>query len=248
MASQHTLPSPPSLHELLARGPVALFVDFDGTLVEIAPDPDAIRVPRTLAANIVGLRDRLGGRLAIVSGRALRDLEGHTGPLDVARAGSHGAHRVHADGAIAGSEPPALPEAVVEQLQTFAASQGLRYETKAHGGALHYRSRPECEDAVQAFANRIAGDAGLVVKRGKAVAELVHPGADKAGAVRAFMALEPFAGATPIFIGDDVTDEDGFAGAIEFGGFGVAVGERISDKARYRLDSVTAVHNWLEIR
>jgi trehalose 6-phosphate phosphatase len=75
----------------------------------------------------------------------------------------------------------------------------------------------------------------------------VRPGATKAGAVEAFMQVAPFAGAAPVFIGDDVTDEDGFAGAIGHGGFGVAVGERPSEKARYGLDSVAAVHHWLEI-
>ncbi|MEC8836191.1 MAG: trehalose-phosphatase [Pseudomonadota bacterium] len=98
-----------------------------------------------------------------------------------------------------------------------------------------------------AFAEEFAASRELCVTSGKGVAELVRPGATKAAAVEAFMQVAPFAGAAPVFIGDDVTDEDGFAGAIEHGGFGIAVGERPSEKARYGLDSVAAVHHWLEI-
>ncbi|QYJ06539.1 trehalose-phosphatase [Qipengyuania flava] len=242
-----TLPDPPPLGQLLGDGPVALFLDFDGTLVDIAPAPDAIHVPQGLADRLHALDARIGGRLAVVSGRALDDIERHVGALELARAGSHGLHRLHANGRPAGEAPEPLPEAVVEALRTYAAEHGLRYETKAHGGALHYRQRPEWEDAAQDFAATIAQDHGLAVKRGKAVAELVRPGASKEGAVEAFMSDAPFAGATPIFLGDDVTDEDGFRGAERFGGFGIAVGERASERARYRLDNVAAVHHWLEI-
>lgn len=241
------LPAPPPLGALLAAGPLALFLDFDGTLVEIAPDPDAILVPPTLGERLEGLRDRLDGRVSLVSGRALADIEEHLGPVGVARAGSHGLHRVHADGRTAGAVPEPLPDNVVERLREFAHEQGLRYETKSHGGALHYRQRPDCEEQARAFAAGLAQEHGLAVKHGKAVAELVRPGASKQGAVRTFMQDPPFVGAMPVFIGDDVTDEDGFAGAEELGGFGIAVGERPSKRARYRLDSVAAVHHWLEI-
>ena len=242
-----TLPDPPPLRDLLGEGPVALFLDFDGTLVEIAPAPDAIQVPEGLAASLMALDARIGGRLALVSGRALDDIEGHLGRLDLARAGSHGLHRVHADGRLAGDAPEALPDAAVSDLRAYAQDNGLRYETKAHGGALHYRQRPDFGERAEAFAQSVADRHGLAVKRGKAVAELVRPGASKEGAVEAFMSDAPFAGATPVFIGDDVTDEDGFRGAERFGGFGIAVGERASERARYRLGSVAAVHHWLEL-
>lgn len=247
MPSSDSLSPPPSLAELKQSRSLALFLDFDGTLVEIAPDPDAISVPDDLAENLQGLRDRLEGRLALVSGRALDNLAAHLGQCWVARAGSHGVHCLRADGTSVGAEPLSLSEEVVQALRDFAQCEGLRYETKSHGGALHYRSRPEVRAEVHAFAEALADRHGLWVKQGKAVVELVHPGADKARAVRAFMDEAPFAGATPIFIGDDVTDEDGFAGVREFGGFGIAVGNRASELARYRLTSVAAVHNWLGI-
>ncbi|TMM50293.1 trehalose-phosphatase [Qipengyuania marisflavi] len=247
MPSVTTLPAPPALPDLMAAGPIALFVDFDGTLVEIASGPDAIVVPDTLTARLHDLRNRMVGRLALVSGRALDDLEKHIGSCEIARAGSHGASCLMADGSRLGTEPEPLPADAIHALRDFAQSHDLTYEAKQHGGALHYRARPDLGEAALAFARQIAAQHGLVVKTGKAVAELVHPGADKAGAVRAFMAEAPFAGATPIFIGDDVTDEDGFAAAIEFSGFGIAVGDRQSEAARYRLDSVTAVHHWLDL-
>ena len=241
------LPPPPPMGTLLSQGSLAVFLDFDGTLVQIAPDPDAIVVPPDLGDRLRSLRDRLEGRLALVSGRALDDVERHLGRLDLARAGSHGLDRIYADGRPAGEMPEPLPDEVIAKLRSFARDHGLRYEPKAHGGALHYRQRLQCEKQAQAFVADLAAAHGLAVKRGKAVAELVRPGASKRGAVEAFMEEPPFIGAMPLFIGDDVTDEDGFAGVADYGGFGIAVGERHSERARYRLDNVAAVHHWLEI-
>lgn len=239
--------APPSLSALRARGPIALFLDFDGTLVEIAPGPEAIRVPRDLGPRIEKLGKRLDGRLALVTGRALDNLESHLGPLRVARAGSHGAARKLADGAALGESPAPLPDAACQLLREFSQTSGLLLETKPHGAALHFRARPERESEVAALASELAGEFGLLVKSGKSVVELVSPGAGKDGAVRAFMAIAPFEGAVPVFIGDDVTDEDGFRAAGEFGGWGIAVGERPSQAARYRLDGVGQVYEWLEL-
>ncbi|MDZ4367061.1 MAG: trehalose-phosphatase [Afipia sp.] len=112
--------------------------------------------------------------------------------------------------------------------------------------ALHFRSRPELADRAVAFAQNQAKLHELEVKQGKAVVELVRAGVGKDGAVRVFMADPVFAGAMPVFIGDDVTDEDGFAAATELGGFGIAVGERPSRNARYRLKDVKEVFEWLK--
>ncbi len=97
------------------------------------------------------------------------------------------------------------------------------------------------------FMEELAARHGLKVKRGKFVAELVHPGIDKGAAVRAFMADEPFAGARPVFIGDDVTDEDGFLAALEYDGLAITVGERDSCRARFGLADPGAVRDWLEL-
>ena len=238
------LAPPPNLDAIPSA---ALFLDFDGTLVDIAPRPGDIHVPDGLLDRLHALRDRLEGRLALVSGRALDDLTGHLGQPAICRAGSHGASRFLADGTRLGDEPRGLSDGSVAELRAFAEAHGLFYETKTHGGALHFRGAPEKREATLAFAEEFAASRELCVTSGKGVAELVRPGATKAGAVEAFMQVAPFAGAAPVFIGDDVTDEDGFAGAIGHGGFGIAVGERPSEKARYGLDSVAAVHHWLEI-
>lgn len=239
------LPPPPPLHDLLSTGPLALFLDFDGTLVEIAPTPDGIRVPQGLASGLTGLALRTDGRLALVSGRSTEDIERHLGPLAIARAGSHGISRLLADGSRLGGDPSALPAAVSEALEQFAALHDFPLEGKPHGAALHFRARPELESVGAEFAHDIAARHGLRVKRGKSVIEIVHPGADKGGAVRAFMGIAPFAGARPVFIGDDITDDDGFRAASEQGGFGILVGERKSPDARYHLPRVADLHEWL---
>jgi len=245
MQTVSDLPPPPPLGSLREQGPVALFLDFDGTLVDLADTPDGIVVPAKLTARLVQLADRLGGALALISGRAVIDLERHCGPLEIARAGSHGIDRRLADGSALGLAPEPMPTSAADRLRRFAIEQGLRLETKPHGSALHYRDNPAAETAGRDFAQSLAAEHGLVVKYGKFVIELVRPGADKGGAVRAFMQEGPFAGCVPIFVGDDVTDEDGMAAATALGGFGILVGEERPTAARYLLADPQAVHEWL---
>lgn len=239
------LPAPPPLRAMCKDGPLALFLDFDGTLVDIAPTPDGIVVPERMAERLSALSASLDGALALVSGRALIDLERHCGELPVARAGSHGIDRLFASGEALGDAPEPMSQEVEQRLRRFAEDSGIRMETKPHGGALHYRENPGGEAEGMKFAEGLAAEHGFVVKCGKFVIELVRPGADKGGAVRAFMQEAPFAGRRPVFVGDDVTDEDGIAAANEFGGFGIIVGERESAGARYRLADPVAVHAWL---
>ena len=240
------LSAPPSLTSLLAQGRAALFCDFDGTLVEIADGPDAVTVPDRLAPALEQLDRRLGGALALVTGRSIDAMHGLLGPVAVHLAGSHGGDIRAPDGVALRKGTP-LPAPVAAALGSFAAAHGLLHEPKAHGGALHYRARPEREAEARAFAAGLAAQHGLSTKAGKCVVELVWPGADKGGAVDLLAARAPFAGSVPVFIGDDVTDEDGFAAATRLGGFGIAVGERASAAARYHLASVKDVHSWLEL-
>lgn len=242
-----TLPPPPSLSQLCEVGPVALFLDFDGTLIEIASGPDAINVPDNLPSRFASLAARLEGRLALVSGRGLDNINHHVGPLTIARAGSHGADRVLADDSVLGEPAQPLSPNVVEALSDLAKEHGALFERKAHGGALHYRPNPEKGEAIGVAAEAIAKAHCLIAKRGKCVIELVRPGADKCGAVAAFMNVAPFAGSMPVFVGDDVTDEDGFSAAEKLGGFGIAVGEREPQNARYHLPQVKDVHEWLNL-
>lgn len=239
------IPPPPPFADLCAAGPLALFLDFDGTLVEIADTPDSIAVPADLTARLERLRDRLGGRLALISGRALDNLELHLGEMGLARAGSHGISRMLADGSRLGEEPSVLPVEVVAKLREFGRKHELSLEEKQHGAALHYRSAPEMEQRVLAFCDAIVRECNLVLTRGKCVAEIVSPGADKGAAVEAFMEAAGFEGATPVFIGDDITDEDGFAAVRKLGGYPIIVGERRDTCATYRLHSVRDVYEWL---
>lgn len=236
-------PSPPSLRTLAERGPLALFIDFDGTVVDIANEPDAIVVGPDLAGQLAALSERLGGRLALVSGRAIENLEEHCGPLSIACGGAHGAVLRTADGKILITEDP-LPTAIVFEAREWAHAQGIFIESKPHGVALHSRATPELEEDCAHYLAALAARHGLAVKRGKRVAELVRPGADKGRAVREFMGKSPFMGARPVFVGDDVTDEDGFAACNELGGFGIAVGERSSQAARYHISDSAAVRQW----
>lgn len=238
-----TLPPPPPLSELERP---ALFLDFDGTLVEIASDPDAIAVAEGLGQRLEMLAKRLSGRLALVTGRSIDNLTQFIGPLAVHVAGSHGGHVLGDTGdALQVSEP--LAATIGEQLGGFASENGLLYERKSHGAALHYRARPDLEERAQDFASDLARQHGLTTKRGKCVIEIVRPGADKGGAVRLLMRQPAFAGAIPVFVGDDVTDEDGMATAAELGGFGIAVGDRPFEHASYHLSSVKDVHSWLNL-
>lgn len=239
-------PYPPDLASLLDHGPVALFLDFDGTLVEIASGPDAIDVPADLARRLDQLRGRMNGRLALVSGRSLDNLADFLGPTELHRAGSHGAHILAPDGTVLRGAKP-LPQAVLDAIAGFTDEHGLLYEKKPHGAAIHFRNRPDLEGEAHAFATALAHDNTLATKTGKCVIELVQPGADKGGAVKLLMQTHTFAGAIPIFIGDDVTDEDGFRACDELGGFGILVGNRDVSSARYRLPHVKDVYEWLNL-
>lgn len=235
------LASPPPLTSLTKP---ALFLDFDGTLVEIADTPEGISVPGKLLGALSALSDRAGGRLALVSGRSVGDLEGHLGAIPFAVAGSHGGEVRRAGTPATAIEP--LPPTLVSAAERFVAdTAGVRLERKPLGLAVHYRQVPERESDVLAFAQEAAGRHEVRIKRGKMVAELITHAANKGTAIAALMQDAPFAGSLPVFLGDDVTDEDGFAQAAQAGGFGILVGEPRETAARYRLDSPRAVHDWL---
>ena len=242
-ASPH--PAPPSLESLLDQGPVSLFLDFDGTLVGLAPTPDSISPVPHLNAALTNLSDRLNGACAIVSGRALDDIASHIGQLALAGAGSHGADVRDADGNPLGPAPVSLPAQISEPLKEYAQANALGYEPKPHGAALHYRSEPSKGPEAHAFAEELANKNGWTTQSGKCVVEIVAGQSDKGTAVRAFLEVEPFASTRPFFLGDDLTDEKGFAVCNEFGGAGIIVGERLSSEAAYQLPDVDAVHRWL---
>lgn len=243
MHKQAGLPLPPPLSEWAARQPIALFLDFDGTLVEIAETPDGIDVPEGLARRLEALGARLDGRLALITGRALADIHSYLGCVSIMTVGSHGAEF----GGVAAT-PGALSAPAAMAIAALVAKwPGLLVETKPHGVAIHYRQEPDAEAAVFTVMDDVAQRESLVVRRGKMVVELGPAHVNKGQAVARLMGQSPFAGATPVFVGDDVTDEDGFAAAAAAGGHGILVGSPRATAAHYRLSGTPEVHQWLNL-
>jgi len=240
-------PLPPPPPDLLEGA--ALFLDFDGTLVDLADTPDGISVPSALEPTLERLKRTLGGRLAIVSGRSLADLQHHLPLHGIAFSGSHGLELQLADGTrLPLSLPFGLDEAC-EAVEAFAATvgDGMLVERKPAGIALHYRLAPAEAGRSEAFMEKLARKSGFALQRGAMVTELRAHGATKGDALKAFMTEPAFAAARPVFVGDDLTDEHGFAEAAALGGAGVLVGPPRETAARYRLESVKAVADWLRV-
>lgn len=219
------------LESLLSRGRTALFFDVDGTLIDIAPHPDGVDVPAALIEHLNVLHDTAAGALALVSGREAHVLDRLFSPLKLPISGVHGAEfRAAATHDLTSTAEP-LPDDVRAALGALSGRfEGLLVEDKGASVALHYRAipaaAPELEEAVGAIV--AARSRSLTVLPGRMVFEVKARGHDKGAAVRAFMAREPFAGRVPVFFGDDVTDEAGFAAVREMGGIAVSIGRRLA--------------------
>jgi trehalose 6-phosphate phosphatase len=226
---------------------VALFLDLDGTLAPIVDRPQDVRPDPRRTDVVERLVGALDGRLAVISGRSLDDVDRILEGRVPAVAAIHGLVRRTAEGRIeAVSAHSAVPRAA-EALTRFAGRHpGMLVENKARSVALHYRLAPGMAKEARATAEQLAAETGLVLQPGDMVVELRTPGPTKGDSVRAFMAAPPFAGATPIFVGDDITDEDGFVAARSLGGFGVLVGPQRRTHARWRLEDVGKTLAWLE--
>jgi trehalose 6-phosphate phosphatase len=228
----HPVAAPPGT----ATAPWCLFLDVDGTLLDIAPTPDAVRVEDSLKELLAATSDALRGALALVSGRSIATLDALFAPHRWPAAGLHGIERRDATGSVhlAAPDAPALDVARAALAAVVAAAPGALLEDKGRTLALHYRAIPEREvelrRAVRAVADRL-GDQYHVLE-GNRVLELKPAAATKADAIRAFMVETPFAGRRPIFVGDDLTDLDGFAAVERAGGMSVAVGDRVQAQVR----------------
>ncbi|MDE0879275.1 MAG: trehalose-phosphatase [Sphingomonas bacterium] len=235
--------SPPPL-SLLADA--ALFLDFDGTLVDLADTPDAVMVDSALAAIVARLAARLDGRIAIVSGRPVDEIQSLFGQRQLIISGSHGLEIALPDGTRHDAERPAVLDRIIAEMDAFAADKpGLLVETKPLGAALHYRRAPDYAGNSIALATRLAGETGLHLQTGKMMIEIRVPGADKGTAIDRLMTMTAMTGHRPVFLGDDDTDEPAMIAATAHGGCGILIGEPRDTAAAWRLPSVAAARQWL---
>jgi len=226
----------------------ALFLDVDGTLLTIAAQPDGVRVTDRLRALLRRLQERLDGAVALISGRSIEDLDRLFAPLVLPAAGVHGLERRGRDGRRHHAATATDLESLRRPLGDYAARHdGLLVEDKGRALALHYRAAPRLREEVESFLRRLLADtpAALHLTRGKMVFELRAGTADKGTAITDFMAEPPFAGRVPVFIGDDVTDEDGFRSVNSLGGLSIRVGPPTETAAAYSLPDEEAVEAWL---
>lgn len=223
----------------------ALFLDFDGTLTDIAAKPHAVRVPTGLVPTLSALHRVLGGALAIVTGRREADIDGFLNPLTLPLASEHGAQYRFGDGRRPSVDVPELGPVLQVAERLAGEHPALLVEVKRASVALHFRQAPHlaplCREALE---HAMTGLAGLELLCGKCVYEVKPAGIHKGQAIAAFMREAPFSGRTPIFVGDDVTDEAGFATVIALGGLAVKVGEGPS-RAQYRCMTPAALRGWL---
>lgn len=225
----------------------ALFLDFDGTFVDFAPTPDAVQLRPGSIELLAGLRQRLGGALAMISGRRLADIDRFIAPLELPGAGVHGQEfRLNPGETRVAPPPPDLDEARRRIAAAVPPGDPLMVEDKGGAIVLHFRLHPEQRDrAAMIAAAAVDGLADVHAVEGHAILEIRQRGVSKAGALQRFAQKAPFAKRLPVFIGDDSTDEDGFRAAAELGGFGVKVGPG-ETAAACRLPNVSAVHDWLK--
>ncbi len=224
----------------------ALFLDFDGTLVDIASHPQAVVVPPGLPDTLARLRDLLAGAVAVVSGRPIQQIDRFLAPLVLSVAGVHGAERRRADGTLAWQAVHPMDAVKAAALALARAHPALVVEAKRGSVAVHYRQAPQlqalCLATMQAA---VETSPGLTLLCGKMVVEAKPSCASKSQAIEAFLAEPPFAGRTPMFVGDDVTDESGFESVQRRGGIGVKVGEGPT-AARERVASPEAMRLAME--
>jgi trehalose 6-phosphate phosphatase len=233
----------------IADGDWALFLDVDGTLLEIAATPQGVRVSARLRALLAALRDRTEGALALISGRSLEDLDRLFAPLELHASGTHGCEFRCGSGEVTrpNIDPAVLAHARAELDALVVRHEGLLLEDKAYSLAVHFRLAPHLGAEVHAIMRVVAERLGdeFTLQRGKSVYEIRPARWSKGSAIARFMERAPFRERKSLFIGDDVTDEHGFAVVNSLGGASIKVGNGPT-LARYRVPDVAAVLTLLE--
>lgn len=233
----------------------ALFLDVDGTLIDIAPTPDAVVVPPELPGMLTELHTALGGALALVTGRSIETADRLLLPARLPIGGIHGAEVRLPDGTIYGRAENEALDRIIDHLKAFAQTRpGLLIEDKGRAVAVHYRLAPELGEEVEQHVRSLVegeGDAGsdsgeLKIQLGKMVVEIRPGGSDKGRAMELFLDQPQFAGRLPVMIGDDWTDEAAFRVANSRGGRSIRVGrDERPTEALERLQDPAAVLHWL---
>ena len=226
----------------------ALFLDIDGTLLELQPRPEQVCTDDELTQLLHDLSDRLQGAVALISGRSITDIDRIFAPHEFSAAGGHGVEYRLAGENIIIRQLPALPDATLRRGEALVKNYtGVLLERKRHGLAIHYRGAPEAKEDVFSWIQqecRRLGEAFSVLS-GKMVYELVPAEIDKGAALQELLSRDRFTNRKPIFIGDDVTDESGFAVTNDHDGLSIYVGESEESVATQRLDNVLTVRKWL---
>lgn len=225
----------------------ALFLDVDGTLIELAETPDAVHVSRELIAQLERMRQCLDGALALISGRSIAQLDDLFAPLQLACAGQHGLERRGVDGSV---HTAAIDAQALHTLHTAAARLGAKMpeviiENKGMTVAFHYRQARLQQPALRAELEHLAQSSGFSLQAGRDVYELKASHLNKGTALQDFLNEAPFAQRLPIYLGDDLTDEHALAVAQRYLGMGIQVGSRMPSAALFGLPDPKAVVHWL---
>jgi trehalose 6-phosphate phosphatase len=234
-------PPPPALEW-------CLFLDVDGTLVELTDTPSQTVADPQIKSLLREVAERLGGAVALVSGRKIATLDELFAPLKLPAAGLHGVERRRTGGAIQGASfvDSQLDRARASLKTLVEAHPGTLLEDKDRTLAVHFRLAPQLEAIMRQSIVEIAKPLGsnYHIQSGKMLFEIKPRGFSKATAIQAFMKESPFSGRRPVFAGDDLTDQDGFAIVEAQGGISIGVGDRVH--GQFYLADVAAVRSWLE--
>jgi trehalose 6-phosphate phosphatase len=231
---------------------LALFLDVDGTLLEIASTPDRVRVPASLRNTLHLSFTRQGGALALMSGRSLAELDELFAPARYPASGKHGLEVRLPSGEV---RRPEFDPAILDRARRWLGllqkeHRGLLLEDKGIALAMHFRLAPRLEPEVHGVMCELAEELGgnFIIRPGKCVMQLMPRGFSERSAIELFMQQREFTGRTPVFVGDDPTDEVGFEAVNEMGGHSIRVGNLEETAARYRFGSVSTVTAWLRDR
>lgn len=240
------MPHHGSARHMASVSEVALFLDLDGAIVPFVAEPQTVKASAACRVVLRRALEHLRGRLAVLSGRTVAAVDEVLGGSIHCVAGVHGLQRrTPVGGLVLEPDHEGIADATAVLAALARARPGLLVESKGSSVAIHYRAAPEAAAAVVETVERLAQSSGLHVQLGKMVAELRTPGPDKGAALSRFMLEAPFAGARPVFIGDDLTNEAGFAAALRLGGVGILVGDARTTLAQGRFPTPAVMLAWI---